>query len=291
MLDSKEFDELSPKSIDDIVGNTEIWKNTEKLIKTNSISHIVLVGPAGCGKSTFIRLCLSGFSTLFLDCTANFGLRENRDVIRLFSRGSRNNDGMMRWVILEHADSLTADTQAFLRRMLETTSATTRFLFECKDAGAITEPIYSRAQIIHVNSPDLTESIYEIQRRTDYGLSKKIIENIVKHSYGNLRSALNNAFAIMNCNDAQIGQGVETIESLLSERPAETASSVDWIQWVVKVEEVCRSEGIDIRDILRRGWPNSTIVSNTCSQWSRLGGSSTRALFVDCVSSLINAEK
>jgi replication-associated recombination protein RarA len=291
MLDSETYDPASPKNLEDIVGNSELWKKTAEKIKNNTTSHIILVGPAGCGKSLFIKQALRGFPTLFIDCTANFGLRENRDVIRMFARGSRTKEGMMRWVVLEHADSLTSDTQAFLRRMLETTSSTTRFIFECKDGGAITEPIYSRASIITVNAPEITESIYEINRRTKYKLLPKDVETIVKYSYGNLRFALNQALTLLHMNQDNLGQGSSIIESLLAERPKITDVTNEWICWVSTVESVCRTEGVDLRDILRIGWPNNTIVSNTCAKWSRLGGSSPRTLFMNCISSLVPAEK
>ena len=284
MLDTTQFDPLSPKQLEDIVANTETWSETAKLIHENRASHIVLIGPAGCGKSTFLRIALKKFPTLVIDCTANFGLRENRDMIRLFARGSRNADGNMRWIVLEHADSLTADTQAFLRRMLETTSATTRFVFECKDGGAITEPIYSRSSIVTVNMPDDTDMVYEIQRRTTFQLAKSDIDNIVKTSYGNLRHALMQALAKLYAYDSQWGQGMEIVQTLLSERPVHCVDSGAWIQWALSTDSICHLEGIDLRDILRIGWPHNTTVSNTCAQWSRLGGTSPRALFFDCVS-------
>jgi DNA polymerase III delta prime subunit len=282
MLDSS-LDPLSPKSVGEIVGNTETWENTLKLIKENTASHIVLVGPAGCGKSVFLRLSLSVFPTLIINCMGNSGLRDHRDAIRLFARGSKTKEGNMRWVILEHADSLTADTQAFLRRMLETTSSSTRFVFECRDGGAITEPIYSRSMIVAVNSPDQPEMIYELQRRTQYKLPKQDVDAIVKYSFGNLRHALIQAFAKGYC--VESGQGNEIIDSLLLSRPKDK-SNVGWIEWSLLAESTCRLEGVDLRDVLRVGWPNNTTVSNTCAQWSRLGGTSPRALFFDCVSNI-----
>lgn len=286
MLDTTQFDPLTPKKLEDIVANNETWSETATLIKENRSSHIVLIGPAGCGKSLFLRIALANFQTLVIDCTANFGLRDNRDMIRLFARGSRNKDGNMRWIVLEHADSLTADTQAFLRRMLETTSSTTRFVFECKDGGAITEPIYSRSSIVTVNMPDHTDMIYEIQRRTKYGLAKSDVDNIVKLSYGNLRYGLMQAFAKLYASSPQCGQGMDIVEKLLSQRPEEGSDSKSWITWAIRADSLCRFEGIDLRDILRIGWPNNTNVSNTCAQWSRLGGTSPRTLFFDCVSSI-----
>ena len=205
-----------------------------------------------------------------------------RDSIRIFARGARTTEGKLRWVVFEHADSLTADTQAFLRRMLETTSATTRFIFECKDAGAISEPIVSRSSIVTVNAPDPTEMVYELQRRTQFRLDTGAIDIIVKHSYGNMRSALLNALARTHCPSSQMGPDDNTLTVLLKARPREEG----WVAWAVNAEQTCRLQGIDLRDVLRAGWPASPIVANTCATWSRLGGTSPRTLFFDCVSSL-----
>ena len=287
MLDSLKYDPLSPKKIADIVGNTEVWKHTADLISNNTASHLVLVGPAGCGKSLFLRLALVGFPTLVIDCTANFGLRDVRDNIRIFARGSRTNSGRLRWIVFEHADSLTADTQAFLRRMLETTSATTRFVFECKDSGAISEPVLSRSSIVTVNTPDATEIVYEIQRRTQSALTIPVIQTLVKNSYGNMRSALLNAFALMHFMSPQIGPHADFIRNVLDKRPTTKEHWNNWVPWAVTTEQQCRLEGIDLRDILRIGWPTNPIVANACAAWSRLGGTSPRTLFFDSVASLI----
>lgn len=287
MLDTALYDPYSPKTIKDIVGNTDVWESTYKLIRANAASHIVLVGPAGSGKSLFLRIALSGFQTLIVNCTANFGLRDVRDSIRMFSRGGRSVHGNLRWIVFEHADSLTADTQAFLRRMLETTSNSTRIAFECKDAGAISEPILSRSTIVSINAPDVTECIYEVLRRTDYKLSRETAALIVKHSYGNMRSTLLNALAHLHCSD-NVTHGYTIIEEILATRP-NTQNLSQWIAWATVAEQTARIQGVDLRDILRIGWPTSPIVSNTCVQWSRLGGTSPRTLFFNSVAVLLNA--
>ena len=288
MIDSVKYDPHSPKTIDEIVGNTDTIKETADLIRTNKASHIVLVGPTGCGKSLFLRLALSGFLTLFIDCTANAGLRDVRDNIRIFARGSKTNDGRLRWIIFEHAECLTSDTQAFLRRMLETTSSTTRIVFECKEAGAISEPILSRSKIVSFVLPETTAIVYELLRRTEFKLPRERIDTIVQVSYGNIRSAIMNTLAIHYCNTVSIGQDFEGIQTLLRKRPV-LLTSDEWIGWAIDADTYARLNGIDLRDILRVGWPDSPVVSNTCAQWSRLGGTSPRTLFFDCIASLLGA--
>ena len=281
MLDSIKYDPFAPKRIEDIVGNTEVWTSTALSISNNLSPHIVLVGPAGCGKSLFMRIVLASFAYIVIDCTANFGLRDVRDTIRNFARGVRPN-GNYRWIVFEHADSLTADTQAFLRRMLETTSNTTRFMFICKDGGAITEPVVSRSSFITVSAPNDTECTFEIQRRTKFALDAGLVASIVQYSYGNLRSALLNSLAALHDTSQYRGPDYATISELLRKRPIEKDSG-KWMEWAITAEQEARFKGIDLRDILRIGWNLNPIVANTCATWSRLGGTSPRTLFFDCI--------
>jgi replication-associated recombination protein RarA len=285
MLDTAIYDKHRPKTVDDIVGNTDIWKRFHKTILDGSASHTVLVGPAGCGKTLFLKLALLSFPTLYIDCTANFGLRDVRDSIRTFARGSRTVENRHRWLIFEHADALTSDAQAFLRRMLETTSGSTRIVFECRDSGAISEPILSRSSIISVNAPDNTEAVYEVRHRTEFKLSKEKAEMLVRHSCGNMRSALLHALACIHCEDSNIFEGIAIVEKLLNDRP-KSSDSAEWIAWACESESACRIQGIDLRDLLRIGWPNNPIVAYICAQWSRLGGTSPRTLFFNGIAQL-----
>jgi hypothetical protein len=283
MLDSATYDPCAPKTVADLVGNTETWAATEALIRADKASHLVLVGPAGCGKSAFLRLALAGFLTLSVDCTANVGLRDMRDTIRTFARGKRSTEGHYRWILFEHADSLTSDTQAFLRRMLETTAGTTRFVFECKDAGAISEPIVSRSSIVSVNAPEATEMIYELLRRTESKLARPRIERLVKAAYGNMRTALLHAFAERYCGGSE---EVSPLEGLVASRPTSVTDSEAWKAWALEAETRCRQEGLDLRDVLRIGWKDHPVIAMTCARWSRLGGTSPRTLFFECIASI-----
>jgi DNA polymerase III delta prime subunit len=293
MLDIHQYDPHTPKTIDEIVGNREIWTTLAKSMRENTCPHIILAGPAGCGKSLFIRLVLEKERhrpILNINCTANSGLRDLRDTIRGFARGSCTNAGDFRWIVLEHADMLTADTQAFLRRMMETTVNSTRFLFACQDAGAIAEPILSRSSLYTVQSPDPTEIRYEVLRRTEYTIPVETIETLIKQKGSNMQTILLYALAARWTSNS-INDDQHLYDRLLSERPVEGASSEAWIAWAIKAEHTCRQEGLDLRELLQLGWPSNPYITRTVSiQWSRLGGISPRALFFDCVSK-VSAEK
>lgn len=279
MLDSARYDPFSPRSVDDIVGNTETWKNLACAISANKAANLILVGPSGCGKSLFLRFALKHLRSLHIECTANSGLRDVRDSIHIFACGAKIPSDPLRWIIFEHADMLTADTQAFLRRMLETTAETTRFVFECRDIGAISEPILSRATIVNVSAPDETEIKYEIKRRSGFTIDDRIADQIATMSFGNLRTAILYTLSFKHCG---LEFSKSEIDKILLCRPI-SKDIGDWVKWAIACEETCRSNGIDVRDILRVGWPANPIVNKTMSTWSRLGGTSPRTLFFDCI--------
>lgn len=295
MLDIPQFDPASPKRVADIVGNQAIWNDLANQIRTNKCPHIVLSGPSGCGKSLFVHTileCESYHPVLTINCTANAGLRDLRDSVRGFARGSRTGKGDYRWIVLEHADALTADTQAFLRRMMETTSNTTRFLFECVDAGAIAEPILSRSSLFVVNAPDETEIRYELMRRTEFVLDAPRIEAVLALKT-NMRTALLHVLAMRWIPDTSMTSDVEHYHNLLAKRPmSDPSESRTWITWAIEAEQSCRLHGLDIRELLMLGWPNDADISHMLKvHWSRLGGISTRAMFYRCLQMVLQLRK
>jgi len=288
MLDSALYDPMTPTKVGDIVGNAEVWGPLYEQIQAQTTGHLVCVGPAGCGKSLFFRLALKGHQVLLIDCTANSGLRDVRETLRVFARGSKAST-KLRWIVLEQADALSSDTQAFLRRCLETTAGSTRVAFLCRDAGAISEPLLSRTTLVSVDSPDNTEVVYELLRRTEFKVDKKHIEEVASRSYGNLRAALLEALAARHC--GYTSSTSSQLAELLSARPSTAKQEGDddsdaWSMWTIKAVRTCRDEGYDLRDVLRSGWPRHPVVAQACAAWSRLGGTSPRALFFASIAKL-----
>jgi DNA polymerase III delta prime subunit len=286
MLDQAQWDPKAVKRLEDLVGNQDIWRPLAADIRNNTCPHIVLCGPPGCGKSLFIHLLLEQemrVPVLRIECTANSGLRDMRDVLRGFARGSRTGRGDYRWVILEHADAIAGDTQAFLRRMMETTSNSTRFLFECNDAGAVSEPILSRSTLYAVAAPTETEIRYEIQRRTEFTLATEAVTAICAFAGQNLRNALYYALAARWNAPALDCVGNYGKYRAVLDRAPKTGDEAAWLRWAIDAEKECRVQGMDCRDLLMIGWPTNPDISYMRSQWSRLGGISSRALFFRAV--------
>jgi DNA polymerase III delta prime subunit len=188
-MDTDEHDPHRPRAITDLVG---AWPTRlAELTARADPPHIVLAGPAGVGKSCALRLALRGKIHHWMRCSADPSLRDSRDRIKNVARQRTTGIG---WIILEHADALHADSQAFLRRVIETSVGSTRFVLEVRDAAAIAEPILSRTLLFTVAPPLPYEIRAEIQRRAP-ATPLAVAERLAEQSAGNLRWAVLQALA------------------------------------------------------------------------------------------------
>jgi hypothetical protein len=156
--------------------------------------------------------------------------------------------GHINWIVLEHADALHADAQAFLRRIIETTMGASRFVLEVRDAAAIAEPLLSRTVLF--NAPQLVE--YEIRseilRRAPLLLQEKAAE-YAGACDGNVRWAVLQALCAMKETQADGFLGL----------PKETAKS--WSD-VIRIMETIQATGSSPR----------AYSDQNSSVWDRPGG-------------------
>ena len=162
-MDTEEADPHRPRAITDMAGSD--WARLHTMLHRPDPAHLVLVGPAGIGKSCALRLSLGPSITMWLRCSQDPTLRDNRDRIKAAAR-RRVEAGQINWIVLEHADTLHADAQAFLRRIIETTIGASRFVLEVRDAAAIAEPLLSRTMLYNIPALMEHEIAAEVKRRS-----------------------------------------------------------------------------------------------------------------------------
>ena len=186
-MDTTEHDPFRPRSVNEMGGASD-WARLQTLLTKPEPPHVVLVGPAGTGKSCAIRLSLGSSIAIWLRCSQDPSLRDNRDRIKSAAR-RRIEEGKTSWIVLEHADALHTDAQAFLRRIIETSTGSSRFVLEVRDAAAIAEPLLSRSVLF--NGPRLVE--YEIRAevlRRAPALSVEDASRFASQCDGNVRWAI-----------------------------------------------------------------------------------------------------
>lgn len=129
----------------------------------------IVCGPAGAGKSYYIKSYAEkhGLDVLVCPCRIDRTLREQRT--KLHEWAHRLQPSLL-W--LEGADDLTPEAQSFLRRILETYSASVHFILECRTIESIQEPIRSRCTLKLIELPSKEELL-------TYATSKGISFNLV----------------------------------------------------------------------------------------------------------------
>jgi replication-associated recombination protein RarA len=118
----------------------------------NSVSKknsFLVSGEAGSGKSFFIRQeAKSHNAKLFRwNVRIDRSLREGREILH---QQVRSKEPLYVWI--EGADDLTQEAQAFLRRILETSSVNVVSMLEVREPWKLSPPIISRCVPINMNS-------------------------------------------------------------------------------------------------------------------------------------------
>ena len=220
-MDTTEHDPFKPRSVNDMAG-AATWTRLETLLKRPEPPHVVLVGAAGVGKSCALRLCLGSAIAVWLRCSQDPTLRENRDRIKVAAR-RRVEEGKTSWIVLEHADALHTDAQAFLRRIIETSMGSSRFVLEVRDAAAIAEPLLSRSVLFNVPALLDYEIRAEVMRRAPT-LSVEDASRFATQSDGNVRWGVLQALGYQTPNNGFIG--------------CEYKQPATWTDLLAKMEEV-----------------------------------------------------
>jgi len=109
----------------------------------------IICGEPGVGKSFFIRQeAKKNKAKLFRwNIRIDRSLREGREILH---QQVRSKEPLYVWI--EGADDLTQEAQAFLRRILETSSSSVTSMLEVREPWKLSPPILSRCISIYMNS-------------------------------------------------------------------------------------------------------------------------------------------
>ncbi len=193
-----------PKTLDEVVDLKDVVESLKTFLKTpKTMPHLLFAGMPGTGK-TSVALCIArqvlGSSwrtfTLELNASDERGINIVRERIKDFARYTRGAFGKIPYaiIILDESDQMTRPAQTALRRIMETSSRTSRFILICNYSSKIIEPIQSRCAVFRFSSldkNDMVKHLAYISKKENITAQLGALEEIVENSEGDLRRAMN----------------------------------------------------------------------------------------------------
>lgn len=144
-----------PKTIEDCILSKTIKREFQSFVDKGAIPNLLLVGPAGTGKTTAaIALCNQlDYEFIMINGSAEGRLIETiRSKITLFG-SSMSIEGKRKCVIVDEADGMPNDPQLALRNLIEELSSNCSFILTCNFPNRIIPAIHSRSAVVDYTIP------------------------------------------------------------------------------------------------------------------------------------------
>ena len=196
MSNSLWVEKYRPDTLEGYVGNEHILEKVKIYIQNEDVPHLLLYGQAGTGKTTLAKII-----TNQIDCDLmyiNASDENSVDAVRDKIRGFASSMGFRKWkvIILDEADYLTPNAQAALRNLMETFSASTRFILTCNFVEKVIDPIQSRCQTFAITPPskkDVAKRLNDILTAEGVEFEMSDLAVTVNSGYPDIRRVLNAA--------------------------------------------------------------------------------------------------
>ena len=166
-------------------------------IDAGTIPHLLFSGSPGVGKTTLAKILIAelgidGYDVLEINASRENSVDDVREKITGFVQTMPF--GEFKIVLLDEADYFSHHGQAALRGVMETYSATARFILTCNNRTKVTPALHSRCQGFHIERVDPTEftaRVATVLVTEGVQFDLDTLDTYVKTAYPDLRKCLN----------------------------------------------------------------------------------------------------
>jgi DNA polymerase III delta prime subunit len=183
-----------PRYLDDFVGDNTVRTKIREYLNTGKLQNLLLFGPAGTGKTSLAKLIVDqlGADHLYINASDERGIDTIRDKIIPFASSIGFNG--LKVVILDESDYLTAQAQATLRNVMESFSASCRFILTCNYLDRIISPLQSRCMAFGITPPskkEVGQHLLHICECEEIKYTKEDLGQVIITHYPDIRKILN----------------------------------------------------------------------------------------------------
>lgn len=189
-----------PSKVEDCILPSSTKKHVMDMIESGNITHLLLSGVAGTGKTTLARAIINEMDgeMMFINASLENGIDVIRTKVMQFS-STVSLEGKPKFLLFDEFDGLSRNGQDALRGIIEEFK-NVRFFFTCNFKNRIIDAIISRTVEINFTIPASEKSklqsqffkrILEILKKENVEFDQKAVAELIQKSYPDNRKILN----------------------------------------------------------------------------------------------------